>query len=70
MSQLGFFPRRLEAEACRQFRLVYLLSEDVMQSENGPLEAVLTLGTNRIQEDVSSDGKKDSRAICYTTHPS
>lgn len=30
-----------------------------MQSENGPLEAVLTLGTETIEEDVSSDGKNE-----------
>lgn len=59
MSRLGLCPRRLVAEARRHSPVFDLQSEDTMQAEKGPLEEVLTVGTDKIEEDVSLEVKNE-----------
>ncbi|KAL0585430.1 hypothetical protein ABG067_004780 [Albugo candida] len=59
MSRLGLCPRRLVVESCRHSPVFDLQSDDTMQAEKGPLEAVLTVGTDKIEEDASSELKTE-----------
>lgn len=53
MSRLGFCPLRLAAR--RQSPVFDLQSDNIIHSEKGPLEAALTMGTDTIEDYVSSE---------------